>query len=151
MFVNGTTFGFYGAPGVTFTSIPMSATEGGSDEPHNKMAAFRSRWRILGPNMNLTFTPSGHFHGDFHYGVLDGDLYHMWGTLDGIAPLCAADPASIAPSTLNDLPKEVVGNLQHAYHSEMKTCLSLSGGVSGVRSVLLRGVPAVLEDHYAKW
>lgn len=84
-------------------------------------------WRIVGPDLDLEFTPhGGTFHGDIHLGVIDCDLWHMWGTFSGKAPL-----RRVLSTTDGD------GNG--------------SAGQGATSHVVLDRVPGVLEDHYSRW
>jgi hypothetical protein len=73
---DGPGFMFYDEPDVAFRQLNMTARK-----------KTDSQWHITGPDLDLVFTPhGGTFHGDIHLGVIDCDLWHMWGTFSGYAP-----------------------------------------------------------------
>ena len=40
-------------------------------------------WDVSSASVHLTFVPQGLILGSFHYYLIDGDLYHMWGLYSG--------------------------------------------------------------------
>ena len=79
VFVNGTVVLY--AHDIAIEPEPDSD---GSAPPYQKKWSVRS---LHSEHLRLIFTPADYHHGSFHYGVLDGDLFHMWGRYSGIAPL----------------------------------------------------------------
>lgn len=116
---------FLDDPTITITKLSKAPA---GDAPTDKRPPYESLWQLRGCNgaLDLIFTPAGpHFHGDFHYGILDGDLFHMWGTYTGKVPRVFATSA---------LRRECDAR------RDIDAC-----------ALYVKDAPGVLEEHYALW
>jgi hypothetical protein len=91
--------GASGVPEFRFLDLPNVTVE----QSDTAVQRTESTWHVVGPGgISLTFVPhGGKFHGDIHLGLVDCDLWHMWGTFSGTAPPRAAGGP---PLVLTDVP-----------------------------------------------
>ena len=50
---------------------------------NTNVAPQHTTWEVSSPSIQLTFIPNNLILGTFHYYIVDGDLYHIWGLYSG--------------------------------------------------------------------